>query len=296
MNDNTARYIAGVDWGRGPDSTYFITLAENGTVVAIDQFAKTGWQTHRSRIIQLYEIWNPAVIWVEENSSGAANIEALQSEGLPVRPYLITRRSNQILMAQLRQALEQGDIIFPKGYNLDEFMTALALAWHGIQATHIHKGITMLDKSTLHDRLVEIARVESAQDGIQFIEAQREELYKQWIEPLDNQISKLKAAGNALRDSLKDELMEYIATTGDTELHKAIVFRRKTRWAYDKDQALQWAKSNAPDSVRIKESLDVRSFEKLLDAGFANGFDAEKVPTPEIAFKGVAELLEEDNE
>jgi hypothetical protein len=114
----------------------------------------------------LCERWNPAVIWAEENSVGSVNIEALQAEGLPVRPFQTTARSKTGLIEGLALAIERGEVeLLPDdvllnelasytlermpggGYRYgaapgghDDTVMALALAWHGVRYGGISLG------------------------------------------------------------------------------------------------------------------------------------------------------------
>jgi len=99
------------------------------------------------------------VVWAEENSIGAVNIEALQTEGLPMRPFQTTARSKTPLIEGLALALERGEIALlpdpvllqelaaysierlpgggyrygaPPGLH-DDTVIATALAWHGVR-------------------------------------------------------------------------------------------------------------------------------------------------------------------
>lgn len=154
------RYVAGVDWGRENDYTVIAVLdAETRQMVALDRFREIGWEQQRGRLRTLCERWGVAVIWAEANSIGAPNIEALQAEGLPVRPFTTTARSKSALIEGLALALERGDLALlpddvllgelasyslqrlPEGgyrYSAppgahDDCVIALALAWHGLQ-------------------------------------------------------------------------------------------------------------------------------------------------------------------
>lgn len=154
------RYVAGVDWGREQDFTVIVILdTETRQMVALDRFQQIGWQLQRDRLQVLAERWQPGVIWAEANSIGAPNIEALQAEGLPVRPFTTTARSKSGLIEGLALALERGDVALlpddvllgelasytlqrlpeggyrysaPSGAH-DDCVIALALAWHGLQ-------------------------------------------------------------------------------------------------------------------------------------------------------------------
>lgn len=160
-------YSMGVDWARDKDYSCLVVLdATTRQMVAIDRFNKIGWSLQRGRLKALYERWQPAVIWAEANSIGSVNIEALQSEGLPVRPFTTTARSKPQLIESLALAIERGDIsLLPDevllnelaaytlerlpggGYRYsapagmhDDSVIATALAWYGV-----HTGGVRLD-------------------------------------------------------------------------------------------------------------------------------------------------------
>jgi hypothetical protein len=161
-----ATYVGGIDWGRSHDFTVF-TLIDAATheVVALDRFNRVGWAVQRGRIAGLCALWRPALVWAEENSIGGANIEALQAEGLPVRPFRMTAASKTPLIEALALAIERGDLRLPPphadhaaalhaelaAYTLtrmpggglrfsappglhDDMVISLALAWHGVRA------------------------------------------------------------------------------------------------------------------------------------------------------------------
>ncbi len=152
------RVVMGVDWGREHDFTVVAVLdAAAGTLLALDRFNQVGWAVQRGRLMTLAARWRPAVIWAEANSIGAVNIEALQAEGLPVRPFQTTAQSKAPLIEGLALAIERGQVrLLPDPVLLTELMSyrmerlpgggyryaappgshddtviALALAWHG---------------------------------------------------------------------------------------------------------------------------------------------------------------------
>ncbi|MBL8146647.1 MAG: terminase family protein [Anaerolineae bacterium] len=150
-------YVAGVDWGRSRDYTAIVIMdVEARQMVALDRFHHIGWDLQRGRLKSLCAIWNPRAIWAEENSIGAVNIEALQSDGLPVRPFRMTAASKGPLIEALALAIERRDLALlpdetllgelaaygmvrlsggglrysaPPGQH-DDTVIALALAWH----------------------------------------------------------------------------------------------------------------------------------------------------------------------
>ncbi len=104
------RYIFGVDWAKDNDYTVVtIVDAETRQMVEIDRFNEIGWQMQRGRIWNLNNKWKPAAIIAEANSIGSVNIEALQSEGLPVRPFMTTAQSKGPLIENLALALERNE-------------------------------------------------------------------------------------------------------------------------------------------------------------------------------------------
>jgi hypothetical protein len=154
------RYVAGVDWGKEQDYTAIAILnATTGQMVALDRFQGVGWSLQRGRLAALCAVWRPAVIWAEANSIGSPNIEALQADGLTVRPFMTTRRSKPGLIEGLALALERGELALlddpilqhelvsytlerlpgggyrysapPGGH--DDTVIATALAWYGVR-------------------------------------------------------------------------------------------------------------------------------------------------------------------
>lgn len=108
-------YVAGIDWGRSHDYTAVVLLEIGGTgpahMVALERFREASWQLQRARILALAARWRPALMLAEANSIGEPNLEALLSEGLPLRPFYTTARSKGPLIEALALALERGDLL-----------------------------------------------------------------------------------------------------------------------------------------------------------------------------------------
>jgi hypothetical protein len=153
------RYVFGLDWGRSNDATAIIVLdADNRQMVALDHFTGISWALQRGRLKTLYDQWLPVVIWAEANSIGSPNIEALQAEGLPVRPFTTTSASKPPLIESLALAIERRELALLPDENLlgelatytlnplpgggfrysapsgqhDDLVIALALAWYAV--------------------------------------------------------------------------------------------------------------------------------------------------------------------
>ncbi len=154
------QYYGGLDWGREPDYTAIAILdADTRQMVALDRFNQISWSLQRGRLQAMVERWQPVAVWAEENSIGAVNIEALQNEGLPVRPFKTTAQSKAPLIEGLALAIERGELaLLPDetllgelasyrmerlpggGYRYsapsgghDDTVMATALAWHGVK-------------------------------------------------------------------------------------------------------------------------------------------------------------------
>jgi hypothetical protein len=153
------RYVAGLDWGREDDYTALVVMdADSRQMVALDRFRRVSWSQQRARVAALCARWQPVVLWAEANSIGAVNIEALQADGLPVRPFTTTTRSKAPLIEGLALAIERGQITLladetllgelaayrmerlpgggyrygaPPGMH-DDCVMAAALAWYGV--------------------------------------------------------------------------------------------------------------------------------------------------------------------
>lgn len=116
------RCVFGVDWGREHDYTAIVVMdAATRHVLAYDRFNQVNWSLQRGRLRALYDLWQPTVIYAESNSIGAPNIEALQQEGLPVRPFVTTAASKPVLIESLALAIERQEIaLLPDETLLDE--------------------------------------------------------------------------------------------------------------------------------------------------------------------------------
>jgi hypothetical protein len=154
------RYVFGCDWGREGDYTAIAIIdADRRQLVALDRFNQVSWSLQRGRLAALYDHWKPDIIWAESNSIGSVNIEALQADGLPVRPFVTTAKSKSPLIERLALAIERRELALlpdeallaelssyemqrlpsgtyrysaPAGLH-DDLVIALALAWHGVQ-------------------------------------------------------------------------------------------------------------------------------------------------------------------
>lgn len=109
--DPSRRVVIGVDWGRDADYTVCVVLdADACRMLAIDRFNGLSWAASRARVANLARRWSASAVWAESNAIGQPNIEALQAEGIPVRPFMTTLRSKQTLIDALAVAIEQESV------------------------------------------------------------------------------------------------------------------------------------------------------------------------------------------
>jgi hypothetical protein len=174
-------YVFGIDLARHNDySVVAVFDASTGSMVMLDRFNAVDWQTQRNRIAALARKWMPTAIWCESNSVGEPNIEALQSEGLPVLPFVTTASSKPPLIQGLALAFEQGDIHIlndpvligelqaytierlpsgnfrytaPPGAH-DDTVMATAIGWHGVKQSRIvpQRSLVLVESSGLWER------------------------------------------------------------------------------------------------------------------------------------------------
>ncbi len=160
-----ARIVGGLDWGKDNDFTVLVLFnAETEEMVKMERFHQIGWNVQRGRIKAVYDQWKPDVIWAEQNSAGDVNIEQMQAEGLPVRPFITTQPSKRRIIEGLSLAIERQE---PKllddetlklemqSYSLkrlpgggwkyearpgmhDDIVMATAIAWNGVRYGSVH--------------------------------------------------------------------------------------------------------------------------------------------------------------
>ncbi len=76
--------------------------------VELVRFTGIGWEKQRRLLRKLYDVWLPKMIIAEYNSFGGPNIELLQEEGLPIRPFTTTAQSKKLIIDALSLAVERG--------------------------------------------------------------------------------------------------------------------------------------------------------------------------------------------
>lgn len=104
----SGEFVAGVDWGRSNDFTV-VCVFDRSTrrMVDMERFNQIGWTVQRERVVNMCRRWRVVSVLAEQNSIGDVNIEALQMEGLPVRPFQTTAASKPALINRLVMAIEK---------------------------------------------------------------------------------------------------------------------------------------------------------------------------------------------
>lgn len=104
-------YVGGIDWGRRNDYTAVSIIdVTTNRQVHLDRFTEIGYEIQRSRIARMYDTWKPTVFYAEANAMGQPNIEALQNDGLPVKPVFMTNISKTSLVERLASYIEKEEM------------------------------------------------------------------------------------------------------------------------------------------------------------------------------------------
>ena len=103
--------VVGVDWGQKRDFTVISGLCLTcGREVELDRFNQVGWSFQRERVAEFCKRWNVQGGLVEINSIGSPNLEALQSEGLPLLAFETTGQTKSPLIQSLALTLERTEL------------------------------------------------------------------------------------------------------------------------------------------------------------------------------------------
>jgi hypothetical protein len=99
--------VLGGDWGQKDDFTALsIGCVDCRRELELERFNQIGWAFQRARIAELCKKWGVGFGLMETNSIGSPNLEALQSEGLPLDGFETTAQSKSPLIQSLALTLE----------------------------------------------------------------------------------------------------------------------------------------------------------------------------------------------
>jgi hypothetical protein len=100
--------VQGIDWAQKHDFTAICTFcATCKQELELDRFNKIEWAFQRKRLRAQYDRWGVAHALAEENSIGSPNIEALNNEGMNVKPFTTTAATKPPLIQSLALAFER---------------------------------------------------------------------------------------------------------------------------------------------------------------------------------------------
>lgn len=111
-------YVAGLDFGQANDYTVLSIIdATTGQQVHLLRVNRLPWAEMRRQVIDLCSAWNVQLLVPEANSMGTTNIEALTNEiynagcKTSILAFQTTMHSKTTLLATVRKALEEGDLV-----------------------------------------------------------------------------------------------------------------------------------------------------------------------------------------
>lgn len=152
-------YYAGIDWGRKNDFTVVSIFDDLGRQVAIERFTEIGFNIQIERVKALWDKWRFHRMYVEANSAGAPQVEALQQLGLPVTPVYMTNVLKVQLVERLASNIEQQRITLlnqkeiVNGVPIGELQIGEMLSY-SMHRTHNGLNITYNAPKGWHDDIV----------------------------------------------------------------------------------------------------------------------------------------------
>ena len=157
------RYTVGVDLARKKDYTVIFAIDNiRRHVVYYARFNDMAWSIQKRRIIEVANLYNGAMCWMDGTGVGDPIVEDVKASGVKTQCYIISNRSKQELIEKLRADIEFGRVSFPqlpvlikelRNYEYevnsngnikysappgqhDDTVIALALANHGLTIKH----------------------------------------------------------------------------------------------------------------------------------------------------------------
>lgn len=104
-------YVAGVDWGRTNDATVITVMdMEAQAVVYCKRLTDTSYPLQKAILKEVNALFQPVTIIAEYNSMGGPQIEDLQNEDVPVRPFVTSNATKAQIIDALALAFEMEQI------------------------------------------------------------------------------------------------------------------------------------------------------------------------------------------
>lgn len=120
----------------------------------------------------------------------------------------------------------------------------------------------------------------------------RDVAYQRYISRLDKEIEEMTTELKTNGETLRQQLTEYVLSTGDKHPHESVTVRYVHPLEYDKDEALAWVLEHAPHLVRVRKELDVSKFKEAIKNGHIQWAGAEEVRKVEIVLRPLGHLVE----
>lgn len=119
------------------------------------------------------------------------------------------------------------------------------------------------------------------------------------IRPLKSAVGEIDSRMESLKRQIRELAQAAYDDDPEQPLPPAVTMARITKYKFDKEAAVAWAKEHAPQWVKVVESLDSRGFEKALRAGEFDYSAYEVIEELQVRISnlaGYADLLKESSD
>lgn len=107
------RYYVGIDIGMQTDSTVIATVNDNGDFVNFQRFTGVGTATIKRKIKQVREIFQPRMMYIEQNGMGLPILSDLQNEMNELRGFTTTNSSKNRIIHRVIKLISERSIKLP---------------------------------------------------------------------------------------------------------------------------------------------------------------------------------------
>lgn len=100
-----SKNIFGLDWGQSWEPICIAVVSSERKLLDIKRESVGGFAPKRDVLREMFRKWNPDQVWAESSSIGNPNIEALQSERIPIFPFSVHRANMNMIVTRLDEAV-----------------------------------------------------------------------------------------------------------------------------------------------------------------------------------------------
>lgn len=105
-------FVFGIDFGKQNDYTVVSIIdCDENIQVAYERFNKIDWEWQREEIKRIHDEWRPYTMLAEENNFGDAQIEILESWGLPIERFYTHKKSKPRIIENLSVDIENQNLL-----------------------------------------------------------------------------------------------------------------------------------------------------------------------------------------